>query len=420
MSERDDGSFSELIADYKGASNEPIRELLPRTLRAIRMHLGMDVAFVSEFADGRRYFRYVDSSIPNQHIQPGQSDPLEDSYCQRVVDGRLPEVIPDTEDIAATEEIPATKLLPVGAHLSVPIMLKSGRTFGTLCCFSFTRNQTLNERDLGVMRVFAELAADQIDRDLAIAEATNEQIEVESRIRSVLSGDAVSMVYQPIYHLATNKVVGFESLARFSSPSNRTPDMWFADANRVGLAIPLQIKVVKLALLAISQLPNDVFVSVNLSPEVILQGNIVEVLRDFPLEQVILEVTEHAVIHHYGELARLIAPLRANGLRIAVDDAGAGYASFRHILNLAPDIIKLDISITRNIDSDYSRRALAAALIGFATSTNSKIVAEGVETAAELAVLRQLGVNKVQGFFLGKPMPLVGAASMIGGAKEFV
>lgn len=106
----------------------------------------------------------------------------------------------------------------------------------------------------------------------------------------------------------------------------------------------------------------------------------------------------------------LLAPLRSRGLRLAVDDAGAGFASFRHILQLKPDIIKLDISITRDIDTQVSRRALAAALIRFAQETGSKIVAEGVETEAELAVLRGLSVDKAQGYLIGRPVPLAAAA----------
>ena len=105
-------------------------------------------------------------------------------------------------------------------------------------------------------------------------------------------------------------------------------------------------------------------------------------------------------------------PLRSAGLRVAVDDAGAGYASFKHILNLAPDIIKLDVSITRDIDTDFSRQALAAALVRFAQSTRGLLVAEGAETEAELATLRALDVRLAQGFALGRPMELDAALEL--------
>ena len=122
--------------------------------------------------------------------------------------------------------------------------------------------------------------------------------------------------------------------------------------------------------------------------------------------------TENAHVKDYEGLMAVIEPLRRRGMRLAVDDAGSGYSGLQHILQLRPDIIKLDISLTRNIDSDLSRRALASARIGFAAATSSKIVAEGVETAGELATLKALGVHMAQGYFLNKPMPLAAASAL--------
>lgn len=125
-----------------------------------------------------------------------------------------------------------------------------------------------------------------------------------------------------------------------------------------------------------------------------------------------LEVTEHASVSDYSLIAAELAPLRRKGLTLAVDDAGAGFASFRHILKLKPDVIKLDISLIHSIDTDIGCRALAAALIRFAEETGSKVVAEGVETAAELHVLRELGISLAQGYLLGRPLP-TGEASLL-------
>lgn len=384
-------------------SSGSLQKQLPRMLRAIRTHLGMDVAFVSEFMAGRRVFRYVDSSHPDQPVRPGGADPLEESYCQRVVDGRLPELMSDAAKVPEACVLPVTAALPVGAHMSVPIRLKNGQIYGTFCCFSFTPDLSLNERDLSMMRVFAEIAAEQIDRDL---EENRSRLIIESRIHAVLSDDSLTTVYQPIYHLGEDKVVGFESLSRFSAQPVRAPDLWFNEAAQVGLGVPLEIKAIKQALQGIGYLPDDVYVSINASPETILDESFESAFQGRPLERVVLEVTEHAAIEHYNNIAVVMGSLRDRGLRIAVDDAGAGYASFRHILSLSPDIIKLDISITRNIHDDFSRRALASAFVSFANETNSKIVAEGVETVQELATLRELGFNNAQGYFLGKPMAI--------------
>lgn len=402
--------LSNFITGQSSQTALPLDAQIPGILRAIRTHLGMDVAFVSEFAAGRRVFRHVDSPHANQPVKVGNSDPLEESYCQRVIDGRLPELIRDASKIPEAMHLPVTRALPVGAHMSVPVKLRDGSLYGTFCCFSFAANQTLNDRDLQMMHVFADLAGDQIERDI---QSTRLQTEIEGRIRAMLSSDDPSAVYQPIIHVAENRIVGYEALSRFSALPKRTPDIWFTEAAQVGLGITLETKAIRRALMGATRLPADVYVSVNASPEVILQADLENVFNGFPLQRLVLEVTEHAAIDNYDDLATVLEPLRRKGLRLAVDDAGAGYASFRHILALAPDVIKLDISITRNIDTDRSRRALAAALIGFAMATGSKIVAEGVETAAELLTLRQLGVNKAQGYFFGRPMPLAQALERI-------
>lgn len=374
---------------------------LERMLQAIRRHLGMDVAFISEFQSGRRFFRQVDIGASTLAIRPGDSDPLEESYCLRVVDGRLPELIPDAGVNAEALTLPATRAVPVGAHLSVPVRLADGRVYGTFCCFSHTPNATLTERDLHVMRVFSDMAGDQIQRDLDEQEARH---RIEDRIVAMLQADGLRMVYQPIVDVATGRVAGFESLARFASDPYRTPDVWFAEAGQVGRLVELESRAIRLALCGLADLPTSVYVTVNASPETIVKGALAEVLRGQPLERLVVEVTEHQAIDRYEDIAEAIAPLQQAGLRIAIDDAGAGYASFRHVLNLHPHIVKLDNSITHAIDVDRSRRALAAALCGFAHETGCGIVAEGVETQAELEVVRALGIGKAQGYHLGRPM----------------
>ena len=164
--------------------------------------------------------------------------------------------------------------------------------------------------------------------------------------------------------------------------------------------------MIEAALQGFDRLPADSYLSLNVSPETILAGAVSEVLARQPLDRLMLEVTEHALVQDYERLAEALEPLRREGLRLAVDDAGAGYASFRHILKLKPDVIKLDASLIRNVDSDTGCRALAAALIRFAEETGCKVVAEGVETQEELAMLRRLAVNKAQGYLLGRPSAL--------------
>ena len=130
-------------------SDRPAAHNIDRALRAIRLHLGMEVAFVAEFASGRRVFRYVDSSYDGP-VQVGGSNPLEESYCLRVVDGRLPELMPDAKAVPEAAAMAATHALPVGAHLGVPVRLSDGRLFGTFCCFSRRPDTTLTPRRSGI------------------------------------------------------------------------------------------------------------------------------------------------------------------------------------------------------------------------------------------------------------------------------
>ena len=401
-----------IAAPVRSKASAPADVAMPslaRILDAIRTHLGMDVAFISEIVGGRRYFRHVDPDTPACFVRPGGSDPAEDSYCLRVVDGRLPELITDACRNPEALTLAATQALPVGAHLSVPIRLKDGRVYGTFCCFSHAPNESLNERDLAMMRVFAEMVGEQIQAEQTQREALQ---AIEARLDAVLAAGGLSMVYQPIYDVAANRVVGFESLARFASEPYRSPDRWFAEAAQLGRELELESRAIRLALQAVAQLPPDVYVAVNASPQTLVKGDFAALLQGQPLGRIVVEVTEHQAVEHYEDLAAVLGPLQDAGLRIAIDDAGAGYASFRHILNLRPDIVKLDTSITRAIDTDRSRRALAAALRGFATETGCRIVAEGIETPAELATLRHLGIHKAQGYHLGRPMPLEQAKAL--------
>jgi len=395
------------LTDFIDARQQPSigTQAVDKVLHAIRNHLDMDVAFVSEFRSTDRIFRHVDAR-DRTPIAAGDCAPLEQGYCKRVVDGRLPELIPDTAHVGAALALPETQGIPIGAHLSVPIRLGDGRVFGTFCCFSFAADPSLSERDLRMMRVFASLLADQIDRDL---EQQRSRSEREQRIVTALETGQPSVVYQPIFDLSTRRLAGLESLSRFHFEPRRPPDEWFAEAAHVDMAQDLELAAIRSALKALPSLPHDAYLALNCSPQTVFNERLHELLRTVGVRRVVLEITEHDHIEDYPALLAALAPLRELGLRVAIDDAGAGYASLRHILQVQPDLIKLDISLTRNIDTDLKRRALASALIAFSRETGARIVAEGVETAEELHTLRQLGADCGQGYFLSHPLPLMDA-----------
>jgi EAL domain-containing protein (putative c-di-GMP-specific phosphodiesterase class I) len=260
-----------------------------------------------------------------------------------------------------------------------------------------------------MMRVFAEMAAEHIEADLQVED---EKHDLTVSLKTVLSGDPISIVYQPVFDLKQAQVIGFESLARFTTTPVRAPNAWFADAARVGLDIALELKVLEKALSCFTRLPPGIYVAFNVSPNIVINGQLELAFRHAPIDRIVLEVNEHVSIREYDEIAKAMAPLRERGLRVSVDDTGAGLTSFRHIVSLKPDIVKLPMSLTRNIDSDGARRALASALMQFSNESAAAIIAEGVETAAELKALRAIGVTRAQGYFLGRPVPLATASAL--------
>ncbi|MGV3490959.1 MAG: sensor domain-containing phosphodiesterase [Devosia sp.] len=374
-------------------------ESIQRVLGSIRSYLGMDVAFVSEFSGRHKIFRNVDG--PKAPIAAGQVVSVEEGYCQHVVEGRLPELIPDTQDVPAAQDIPETASIPIGAHLSVPIRLRSGRVFGTFCSFSYEPHPELDARDLDLMRTFAQLVARQIEHEIERHEL---RLEKSDRISAAVAAGDPRIVFQPICRLDDGVITGVEALSRFDYEPRRSPDQWFGDAADVGLDEMLELTAIRQGIRAASTLPPHMTLNVNASPRVIASGGLPDAVAGIDPHRLIIEVTEHSIIEDYHRLIDAIAPLRAQGIRVAIDDAGAGYASLRHVLMLRPDVIKFDISITRGVDTDPMRLAMAAALAEFGRHTGTAIVAEGVETMSELQVLRSLGIERGQGYYFSRPV----------------
>ncbi len=391
------------LHDIPAPTPKPVHsdELIKRALVAIRTHLGMDVAYLSQFETDRTVLRVVDAPGREHIIKSGDWRSADESYCRHILEGRLPQIIPDTAAEPTAAAMLLTRAVPIGKHMGVPIQLPDGSTYGMFCCLGVEPDRSLRERDLQTLKAFADLAAFEITREVAATEAANDKLR---RIRKAINNKEISTLYQPIWHIENSRLLGFECLSRFSAGPSRSPQCWFAEAAEVGLGVQLELVAAELGLATLGRLPPDMYLSVNVSPQTILDSGFYALMRDKPVGRIVLEITEHAHVDDYDRLLSILAPLRRRGLRVAVDDAGAGYASLQHILLISPDLIKLDMALTRHIDLDPARKALASALIGFARNTGSRIIAEGVETASELSTLRSIGIAKAQGYFLGRPM----------------
>lgn len=380
-------------------------------LSAIRVHLGMEVAYISEFVDDRSVFREVDAPGFEAVIKAGDSIALDDVYCRHILEGTLPELMTDASDYEVARQKPITQAIPIGAHMSVPVRGPDGTVVGMFCCLSRQPNRSLNQRDLDVMRVFADFAGKQISGRM---EAQRRTRALADRIRQVIAETAFSFVYQPIWSFSTYEIVGLEALCRFTDQPYRSPDRWFADAAEVDLDVELELAAIEEAIKSLEAIPQKIYLSVNASPKTVLSGRLAPLLEGIAPGRLVLEVTEHARVDDYHALAAALTPIRRAGVGLAIDDAGAGFASLQHILSLQPDRIKLDASLTREIESDPARRALAAALVFFSRETDAIIIAEGIESQDELDTLRILGVPKGQGYFLGRPVTLQQAIALIG------
>ncbi len=376
---------------------------LNKILAIIRSHLGMDVAFISQFTNGERVFKLVDAKNVDSAVKVGGSDPLGETYCKRITDNELDNIIHNTSENSITKNLDVTEKLAIGSYMGVPIWLSNGSLYGTFCCFKNEADDTLNERDLSFLKVIADIASGLIEKKILLE---SEYQEITKKIQTVLDTNSIEIHYQPIYSLHTKRIAGFESLSRFISEPYRPPNIWFDEASQVGLGESLEIMAIKKAIKNMNKFDNDTYISVNASPEYILNGSLATALDDVDANRIVLEVTEHARVDDYSLFRQSLNTLRERGIRLAIDDAGAGYSSFQHILRLEPDIIKLDMSLIQNIHQEQRKYLLAKALCAFSKAIECTVIAEGVETTEELDVLKELGVDKVQGYLLGRPMSI--------------
>lgn len=231
-------------------------------------------------------------------------------------------------------------------------------------------------------------------------------VAARQRMVDLLDRGTLTIAMQPIIDLQRDGCVGVEALARF--PDGRGPDVWFREAHMMGLGVELELLAVTTALGRTPELPLDFGVSINASPSLILDPRLAATIyhSGFPLDRLTLEITEHAAVTEYDDIRSALLELRERGVRLAVDDMGAGFASFSHVLKLRPDVIKLNRSMIIEIATNPAKRAFVTAIVLLALELDATITAEGIETGEELDAVESLGVDHAQGFHLGRPDPL--------------
>jgi EAL domain-containing protein (putative c-di-GMP-specific phosphodiesterase class I)/DNA-binding NarL/FixJ family response regulator len=304
---------------------------------------------------------------------------------------------------------PGTRLVVLSASSdpeSVMRMLRAGAEGYALKGAPATEIvRALRDAALGRGSIVTDVVPGMVDRLAPFDGDGDHPGKSAARVLRVLDGKGLEMVFQPIVDLGCGDIVGYEALARFHESPGASPEVLFAEAEGVGLGLELELATIRSALGRLGLLPASAFLSVNASPRTAASPRLLNLMAGHT-DRVVLEITEHAPIEDYPRLSGALARLRSEGVRVAVDDAGAGFAGLNHVLQLEPDFVKLDMALIRGIDRDETRRAVATTLLELAGAVGSTVVAEGIEREPELQALRELGVSLGQGFHFARPVPV--------------
>jgi EAL domain-containing protein (putative c-di-GMP-specific phosphodiesterase class I) len=365
-------------------------------LRTAKKSLGLSLTFLTRLDGEVQHLEIVESSIP--FFRDGQTQPQSTSLCQAILDGKLPSVIPNVAKLPEAMKTRAARFPRIRSFVSVPVSLSDGTLYGTFCAAGFTADNQLTKRDQALMEVLASAAATLIEPGV---QERSREAAIRARLEPVFNAGELSVVLQPIVSLVNGARVGAEALSRFPAEWRMAPNEVFAEATSIDVGVELELLA---AQRAIDNLPIiSGYLSINFSPETLLDDRCRQLLERTPCERIIVELSEHAPVHDYEALAAVLSPLRDKGMRLAIDDVGVGFSSLRHIVVSAPDLIKLDLSIVTGVATDQVLRTLSRSLAEFGHEVGASVVAEGVETREDAVALREAGVDFGQGWYFGRP-----------------
>ncbi|NHC46676.1 EAL domain-containing protein [Motilibacter aurantiacus] len=382
-----------------GKARTPAEQQVAELLRTAKGALGLSVTFLTRMDGETQHLEVVDSSVPFL-FQEGYQQRQEATLCQAIRDKKLPAVIPDLRDFPVAMKLPAARFPRIRSYVSVPVVLSDGTVYGTFCGAGLTSDKGLTKRDQSLMDVLASAAA------VILEPGVQEQAraaEIAARLQPVMDDGGPLVVLQPIVSLRTGHREGAEALSRFPREWGKAPDLCFAEAHSIGRGHELELLALQGAARHLEVVSG--YVSMNVSPQTLLTEGCATLLRSLPLDRILLELSEHDPVEDYEALQATLAPLRARGMRLAIDDVGAGFSSLRHIVLTSPDVIKLDRSLVDGVNSDPVLTSLVRSLAEFGHGAGAVVVAEGIETAEDAAMLVSLGVDHGQGWHFGRPGP---------------
>ncbi len=368
-------------------------------LRTARSSLGLSLAFLSRMDGTTQTLEVVESAVP-QLMKDGVERPQSTSLCQAVLDGRLPTVMPDLRDHPAAMELPAARFPRLRSYVSVPVTFSDGTVYGTFCAAGLRADESLGKREQSLMEVLARAAAMIIEPQVRTMERER---EIRARLGPVMAEGGPTVLLQPIVRLQDGARIGAEALSRFPAEWALGPDVCFEQAHSIGEGVALELQALVRGAAYLDEV--DGYIALNASPVTLLDPGCRAFLAQLPPERVLVELSEHDAVDDYEALADALAPLRASGVKLAIDDVGAGFSSLRHVVLTAPDTIKLDRAVVSGLAEQPVLAGLVASMVTFAHGIGSSVVAEGIETRTDADLLRDLGVDAGQGWYFGRPGP---------------
>jgi EAL domain-containing protein (putative c-di-GMP-specific phosphodiesterase class I) len=240
-------------------------------------------------------------------------------------------------------------------------------------------------------------------------------------VQKALKDEAIVPCFQPIVELRSGCVAGFEALARWEHPEHGLilPDNFISLAEENGMIGTLTNQILRKSFQVATELPEPLFLAVNISPIQLDNPALPRHIRDaadecgFPLRQLTVEITESALVNNLERARKIAVELKEAGCRLALDDFGTGYSSLRHLRALPFHKLKIDRSFVQSMITERESCKIVAALAGLAYSLDMIAVAEGVETEGQAEVLRRLGCEMAQGWLFGRPQPAANLPQMV-------
>ena len=385
------------MANERSEAEEQIAGLLATAKDSLQL----SVAFLSRLDGATQHLEVVESSGPaSLFFKEGVTQRQDTSFCQAILDGKLPTVIPEVKKFPEAMKLPASRIPRIRSYVSVPVTFSDGSLYGTFCAAGLTSDKDLSKRDESLMKVLAHAAA--VILEPGVAQRASD-LEIESRLKPLMHDGGPEVVLQPIVELASGRRIGSEALSRFPEEWGLAPDLCFQQAHSIGLGDRLELLALERAAAHLDHVSG--YIAMNVSPSTLLAPQSLAFLSRLPLDRILLELSEHDPVQNYPELVTALKPLRAQGMRVAIDDVGAGFSSLRHIVLTSPDVIKIDRSLVDGVSVDAVLQTLVRSLVDFGHGAGAQVVAEGIETVTDANLLTGLGVDYGQGWYFGRPGP---------------